>query len=131
MKHLYRSRYDKKSAGVCGGIGQYIRLDPTIIRLIVIFLCVLTAFLPIALAYIIACLLIPLEPQNSPAIAIKRLYRSRTNKKIAGICGGLSELLNIDATICRIVAVILVFVGFLPVLSAYVIGWIIIPERPK
>ncbi|MGB8656936.1 MAG: PspC domain-containing protein [Candidatus Zixiibacteriota bacterium] len=60
----------------------------------------------------------------------KKLYRSRTNSMIAGICGGLGEYLNVDPTILRIVAVLLVFadgVGFL----AYIVGWIIVPRRPE
>ena len=39
----------------------------------------------------------------------KKLYRSRTNSIIAGICGGLGEYLNVDPTILRVVAVLLVF----------------------
>ncbi len=59
----------------------------------------------------------------------KKLYRSRTNSMIAGICGGLGEYLNVDPTILRIVAVLLVFADGIGLL-AYLIGWIIIPRRP-
>jgi phage shock protein C len=59
----------------------------------------------------------------------KKLYRSRTNSMIAGICGGLGEYLNVDPTILRVVAVLLIFADGIGLL-AYIIGWIIIPRRP-
>ncbi len=45
---------------------------------------------------------------------VKRLYRSRTNRKIAGVCGGLAEYFNVDATIMRLlfILVVLFSVGF-------------------
>ena len=59
-----------------------------------------------------------------------KLYRSTENRMVAGICGGLEESLNIDATIIRLVAVFATIVtGFVPGLITYVIGWAIIPER--
>lgn len=36
MKHLYRSRTDRKIAGICGGIGQYFNIDPTLVRLLAV-----------------------------------------------------------------------------------------------
>jgi phage shock protein C len=59
----------------------------------------------------------------------KKLYRSRTNFVFGGICGGLGEYLNVDPTILRVVAVLLVFADGIGLL-AYLIGWIIIPRRP-
>ncbi len=59
----------------------------------------------------------------------KKLYRSRTNFIFAGICGGLGEYLNVDPTILRVVAVLLVFADGVGLL-AYLIGWIIIPRHP-
>jgi phage shock protein C len=60
---------------------------------------------------------------------VKKLYRSRTNSMIAGICGGLGEYLNVDPTILRVVTVLLAFADGIGLL-AYLIGWIIIPRRP-
>lgn len=61
-KKLWRSRQDKKIAGVCGGLGQYFNLDPLWIRLLFIIFFILggTSFL----IYIIMWILIPLEPKN-------------------------------------------------------------------
>ena len=59
----------------------------------------------------------------------KKLYRSTKDKKIAGVCGGLADHFDIDPTIVRLVALILLLVGGTGVL-AYIIGWIIIPKQP-
>ena len=59
-KKLYRSKTDKKLAGVCGGIGKYFSIDPTLIRLGVVLF---TLFGGCGLlAYIIAAFVIPEEP---------------------------------------------------------------------
>ncbi|MFH1685911.1 MAG: PspC domain-containing protein [bacterium] len=59
----------------------------------------------------------------------KRLYRSRESKVIGGVCGGLGEYFDVDPVLVRIITVILAFGPGLGVL-AYIIAWIIIPERP-
>ncbi len=60
----------------------------------------------------------------------KRLYRSRKDRMLAGVCGGLAEYFNIDPVIIRIIAFILILPGGLPGLLPYVIMWIIVPENP-
>ena len=73
--------------------------------------------------------MIPLGPSMYVEIPCKKLYRSRKNKKIAGVCGGLAEYFNIDPTILRIVFVILTFTTFIaPSFFSYLIGIAIIPE---
>ncbi len=58
----------------------------------------------------------------------KKLYKSRTNKKIAGVCGGIAEYLNIDPTIVRLVWVLAtLFVGC--GILAYIIALIIMPDQ--
>ena len=56
----------------------------------------------------------------------KRLYRSRSNRMIWGICGGLAEYFGIDPTIIRIIAVLLVLANGLGIL-AYIILAIVVP----
>jgi phage shock protein C len=56
----------------------------------------------------------------------KRLYRSRKNKVIAGVCGGIGEYFKIDPVIVRILAVLILGFGWV----AYLILAIIIPEEP-
>jgi len=62
---------------------------------------------------------------------MKRLYRSKTDKKLAGICGGLGEYLNVDSTVIRLAAV---FGGLVtavaPFVIGYIIAWVIVPEAP-
>lgn len=55
----------------------------------------------------------------------KRLYRSRKNKMLAGVCGGIGEYFNIDPTLVRLLTV-LSGIGIV----AYIICAIIIPEEP-
>lgn len=59
----------------------------------------------------------------------KRLYRSRRDVMICGVCGGIAEYFDIDPTIVRLVAVILIF-GWGSGLLAYLVGAIIIPKNP-
>jgi len=59
----------------------------------------------------------------------KRLYRSRKEKMIGGVCGGLAEYFDIDPVLVRILFVVAVFAGGSGIL-AYIICWIIIPEQP-
>ena len=58
----------------------------------------------------------------------KKLYKSKTNKKIAGVCGGLAEYLNIDATIVRLVWILAtLFVGC--GILAYIIALLVMPNE--
>ena len=57
-----------------------------------------------------------------------RMYRSLSNKKIAGVCGGIGEILDIDPTIIRLLAIILgLATGILPFLIGYLAAWWIVP----
>lgn len=130
MRRLYRSRYDKKIAGVCGGLGSYFRIDPVFIRILVIFIAVLTAFLPLILVYFITSLIIPLEPANSPAFQFTRLYRSSSDRVLAGICGGFAKFIRMDPTVLRLIMIVITLIsGFIPMFVAYLVGWVIIPEK--
>lgn len=60
---------------------------------------------------------------------MERLYRSRSNRVIAGVAGGLGEYLQIDPVIIRVIWILLFFAGGSGLLL-YIIGWILIPERP-
>ena len=59
----------------------------------------------------------------------KRLYRSRKDRKIAGVCGGIGEYFDIDPTLIRLFTVALVLALGSGVL-AYILAWIIVPEAP-
>ncbi len=60
----------------------------------------------------------------------KRLVRSRDNRQIAGVCGGLGEYLNIDPTIIRLLFVLLFFFAS-GGLIAYIVLWIVMPEAEE
>lgn len=62
---------------------------------------------------------------------IKRLYRSKKNRMLAGVCGGLAEYFNVDPTIVRLIAVLLLLPGGVPGLVPYLILWLIVPENPE
>jgi len=59
----------------------------------------------------------------------KRLYRSRSDKKIAGVCGGMADYFGVDPVIPRLVWVLLALGAGAGVL-AYLICWIVIPMEP-
>ena len=59
---------------------------------------------------------------------MKRLFRSRKNRIIAGVCGGIGEYLDIDPVLIRIVWVVLTIFGGMSIL-AYIIAWILIPDE--
>ncbi|MCL2701981.1 MAG: PspC domain-containing protein [Defluviitaleaceae bacterium] len=60
----------------------------------------------------------------------KQLYKSSTNKKVAGVCGGIAEYFNIDATIVRLIAVCaVIFAG--SGLLAYIICALVMPNAPE
>jgi phage shock protein C len=65
LKRLYRSRNNRKLAGVLGGIAEYFQLDPAIVRLVFVILLVLTTFVPFGLIYLAAMVIIPEEKDVS------------------------------------------------------------------
>ena len=72
--------------------------------------------------------------QGSPADAARpltgKLYRSRTNRSIAGVCGGLADYLHVDASLLRLATLLFILFGGLSI-WAYVILWIVLPEEPQ
>ena len=60
----------------------------------------------------------------------KKLYRSKTDEKICGVCGGIAEYLNIDSTIVRLIWVLAVFFAGGGVL-AYIIAALVMPDKPE
>ncbi|MFA5075480.1 MAG: PspC domain-containing protein [Candidatus Babeliales bacterium] len=61
---------------------------------------------------------------------MKTLYRSRTNKKIAGVCGGLGKYFDIDPIIIRLIWLFFFFCGGSGIIL-YIIAWIVIPLEPE
>jgi len=62
MRRLHLSKKDNKIFGVCGGIGETYDIDPTLVRLALVFLCLATAVIPLLVTYIAAKFIIPQDP---------------------------------------------------------------------
>lgn len=128
-KKLYRSERNKKIFGVCGGLGEYLNVDPVFLRIIF-----LVAFFTGSLGfwiYLVFALAMP-KPEHSDDIEvqnseIKRLYKSK-NKVFFGVCGGLAEYFGLDTAIVRIIVGLLAIVGF--GIIFYIIAAIAMPSQP-
>lgn len=59
---------------------------------------------------------------------IKRLYRSRNDRLLGGVCAGLADYFNIDPTIMRLLYILLCFVSLGSGVVIYVVLWVIVPE---
>ena len=101
MKKLTRSNTDKKLLGVCGGIAEYFDIDSTIVRILFLLLLGFNIII-----YLIMGLILPVSNDYKEHIVVnsqnKRLHRSRTDRKLLGVCGGIAEYFDIDSTIVRL-----------------------------
>ena len=61
---------------------------------------------------------------------MKRLYRSRRNRIIAGVCGGIAEHFDVDPVWIRVLAILFTIVSMGMGLLAYLLFWILLPEKP-
>ena len=197
MKRLYRSRANHILGGVCGGLGDYFRLDPVLIRLIWLIL-ILFGGIGLIL-YIIAWVIIPLEEEEPakkplpepqgvgkgrfwwglvlvamgavlwgsqfrfiywpiiPGVHLQSrdfvpialvlvgiyilytfgraaagkgwLYRSRDDRKLVGVCGGVAEYFKVDATLVRVLWVAGAFFYGTAILL-YLVLMVALPEKP-
>jgi phage shock protein C len=60
----------------------------------------------------------------------RKLYRSRTERMVAGVCGGLAEYFNVDTTVIRVLFLVLTLFGGSG-LVVYVVMWILVPDASK
>lgn len=61
---------------------------------------------------------------------MKRLYLSKNDSKILGVCGGIGETYDIDPTLVRLGFILLCFAtAILPMVLTYIIAWVIMPEK--
>ena len=59
MKKIYRSQEDRKIAGILGGLGELFDIDPTLLRLLVVFIGLATGVIPLIVAYFVGWIIIP------------------------------------------------------------------------
>ena len=134
-RRLSRLPEEGKVAGVCAGLAAYFNADVTFIRLAWVILSVVPgAILGGVIAYLAAWLLLPVSSGHPPRLAAsRRLTRSASDRKLAGVCGGLAEYFGVDSTIVRLAWVILsIYPGAIVCgILAYLIGWLVIPLAPE
>lgn len=71
----------------------------------------------------------PALPEAPPSAQVRRLHRSRTNRVLAGVCGGIAESYGSDPTAVRLAALIIgLFTGVVPMVLAYIIAAIVVPD---
>ena len=134
VRRLTRSPANGQIAGVCAGLAEYLDIDVVFVRAAwVVFSIVPGAIIGGVLAYLAAWLVIPEATGPASAPVGRRLTRSSSDKRIAGVCGGLAEYFGVDATPIRLIWVILsIFCGaIIGGVIAYVVAWIIIPRSPE
>lgn len=68
------------------------------------------------------------SPPPAPKPEGKRLVRTRDDKMIAGVCGGIARYTGVDATLIRILLVVAVVFGFGTGIVLYIAGWLLMPE---
>lgn len=129
-KRLERSRSERQFAGVCGGLGLYLGLDPVLVRVAWIVLSVVPGAVLLGLiAYAAAWVIIPEETHAGPARSRRRLTRSATDATLAGVCGGLASYFDVDATPIRVLWAVLTIVPGVIVggIIVYVLAWLVMP----
>ncbi len=138
-----RSLNEKILGGVCGGIANYLRIDPAIVRILFAIITV-GSFGFWVLVYLLLWIILPGQVQTPNAR--KRFYRSKEHRVLGGVAGGLSAYFSTDIWVprlifaapllCNILSGILdvdgltAFFGGLTgtFVIVYIILWIILPE---
>ncbi len=126
MKKLQRLPAERKIAGVCAGLGEYFGLDPLLFRL---GFLISVAFGGIGLlAYLVMWIMVPAAGDTQHgSLRVSTLHLSATDKKVAGVCGGLGETFGIDPLLFRVAIVILSFICGAGVLL-YLALWLLMPR---
>ncbi len=107
---LYRDENDKILGGVCGGLASYLRIDPTIVRLV--FALISFGAGTGILLYILLWVILPSRPLNSTS-STKRLYRNPEEKVIAGVASGIASYFDIAVWIPRLIFALPLVIGII------------------
>jgi len=134
MKRLMRIPAEGRIAGVCAGLAHYLDTDVTLVRAAWLVLSIVPgAVIGGLLAYAGAWLVMPPTAILATTTSRRHLTRSRLDRRVAGVCGGIAEYARVDPTVVRVAAVVLaVYPGaIVGGLLAYAAAWFILPaERP-
>lgn len=132
IKRLVRPRAGRQIAGVCAGIADYFNVDVALVRVAWVVLSIVPGgIFGGIVAYLAAWIVMPEGTSEfSHSGPGRRLVRSATDRKLAGVCGGLAEYFDIDATALRLLWIVL---GILPGailggIVVYVLAWIVMPK---
>ena len=130
-RRLVRVTSEQKLAGVCAGIADYLDVDVTLVRALWLALSIVPgAIVGGLLAYALAWIVMP-EGVASRAVGGRRLTRSATDTKIAGVCGGIAHYFGVDATPVRVLWIVLSVLpgAVIGGLCAYLAAWLIVPKE--
>ena len=134
-RKLFRNSAEGRLAGVCAGIADYLDIDVTVVRLGWIVLSIVPgAILGGIVAYLAAALIMPdARVARADHAARRRMTRSVSDRKIAGVCGGIAEFFSLDPTVVRLIWIVLTIVPGAIVcgILAYIVAWFIIPDGPR
>ncbi len=132
-KRLTRPLTGRKVAGVCAGLAEYMDVDVAVVRLAWIILSVVPgAIVGGVLAYLAAWIILP-SADGTRAVESRprrRLSRSTTDRRIAGVCGGLAAFFGVDSTLVRLAWILLsVWPGaIVGGVIAYLVAWAVMPK---
>jgi len=130
-RKLFRRHEHGQIAGVCAGIAEYLDVDVTVVRLVWVVLSIVPGgFIGGFLAYLAAWVVMPDATQPARGgFPAKRITRSLDDRKVAGVCGGIAEHLQIDSTVVRLAWIVLTVVpgAILCGVIAYLIAWFVMP----
>jgi phage shock protein PspC (stress-responsive transcriptional regulator) len=137
-RRLLRRPDHGRLGGICAGIAEYFDTDVALVRIAWVVLAIVPGLLiGGVLAYAAAWLLVPAGTGGEPGSG-RRLVRSRTDRKIGGVCGGIAAYFGADATPVRLAWAVLTVVpiavvpgGILCGALAYLAAWFIIPGEPE
>jgi len=131
QRKLYRRRETGRIAGICSGLADYLDVDVTLVRVAWVVLAIIPGgVIGGILAYLAAWLVIPESTELSQSgDLVKRMTRSTSDRKLAGVCGGIGEYLQIDSAVVRLAWIVLTIVPGAIVfgVTAYLIAWFIMP----
>lgn len=133
-RRLYRRPEAGRLGGVCAGLADYFTADVTLVRILWVVLSIVPGGLVGGVvAYVMAAIIMPAAPGGLAAAdaSRRRLTRSLTERKVAGVCGGLAAAMGVDPTMVRLGWVLLtIFPGAIVLgLVAYAVAWFVMPEE--
>lgn len=144
-KGLHLNRKRGIFGGVCAGLADYFGVDAFIVR--VAFIISTLVWPPMVLVYAVLYVCLNDKPASQIASSIantrvcrhfrnvdyrKRLYKSRRNKKIAGVCGGLANYFEISSFWVRLAFILALFVFLGPfAIFAYIVAAIVMDKEPE